>query len=126
VMKNGKGARAPSPLGVSLAGDGPVGEKFQVGLGGAYPLVVELRQEGGQLPFDPPALAFREETTRQFGAQLVDMIDVEHLLRLRLDDVDGARAREDRVEDREATGGAGEGRSQFCRACGKMGGALRP
>ena len=115
MMKNGKGARAPSPLGSALAGNGPVGEKFPAGFGVAYPLVVALRKESGQLAFNLPALAFREGTTRQFRAQFVDMIDIEHLLRLRLDDVDGTRAREDRVEDRNATGGAGEGRSRFCR-----------
>lgn len=115
MMNNGKGARAPSPLGSTLAGRGLQREKPGAGLGLAFPLVVALRQESGQLAFNPPALAFREETTRQFGAQFVDMIDVEHLLRLRLDDVDGARACEDRVEDRNATGGAGEGRSRFCR-----------
>ena len=114
-MKNGKGARASSPVGSALAGNGSVGEKFPRGFGLAFPLFVAFRQESGQLAFDPPALAFREETTRQFRTQFVDMIDVEHLLRLRLDDVDGARAHEDRVEDRNATGGAGEGRSRFCR-----------
>ena len=114
-MKNGKGARAPSPVWTGLAGNGPAGEKFSVGLRLVYPLVVTLRQESGQLALDPPALAFREAAPRQFRAQFVDMIDGEHFLRLRLDDVDGARAREDRVEDRNATGGAGEGRSRFCR-----------
>jgi hypothetical protein len=110
-----EGARAPSPVGSALTGNGPVREKFPVALGLACPLLVALRQESGQLAFDPPALAFREETTRQFRAQFVDTIDVEHLLRLRLDDVDGVRAHEDRVEDGNATGGAGEGRSLFCR-----------
>ena len=110
-----KGARAPSPVGTALAGDEPVRENFKASFGGAFLPVVALRQESGQLTFNLPALAFREETTRQLGPQFVDMIDIEHLLRLRLDDVDGARAREDRVEDREATGGAGEGRSRFCR-----------
>ena len=115
MMNNGKGARAPSPLGSALAGRGLQREKPGAGLGLAFPLVVALRQESGQLAFDPPALAFREVATRQLGPQFVDMIDVEHLFCLRLDDVDGARACEDRVEDRNATGGAGEGRSRFCR-----------
>jgi len=114
-MKNGKGARAPSPLGSALFGNGLVREIFPRGFGLVYLFVVALRQESGQLAFNLPALAFREGTTRQFRAQFVDMIDIEHLLRLRLDDVDGTRAREDRVEDRNATGGAGEGRSRFCR-----------
>lgn len=49
-------------------------EKFAAGFGAVYPLVVALRQESGQLGFDLPALVFREETTRQLGAQFVDMI----------------------------------------------------
>src|SRR5271169_2948571 len=98
------------PIVSALAGDGPMREKFAAGLGAVYPLVVALRQESGQLGFDLPALVFREETTRQLGAQFVDMIDLEHFF---VSVVDGARAREDRVEDRNATGGAGEGRSRF-------------
>ena len=75
-MKQGKGARAPSPIVSALAGDGPMREKFTVCLGVVYPLVVALRQESGQLGFDLPALVFREEATRQLGAQFVDMIDL--------------------------------------------------
>ena len=55
MMKQGKGARAPSPIVSALAGNGPMREKFAVCLGVVFPLVVALRQESGQLGFDLPS-----------------------------------------------------------------------
>ena len=113
MMGNGKGFRAHRSFGSTLAGSGPMDENSPLSFGsyagGA------LGQESGQLRLDFVALFLREEATSELLAQFVDMIDDAHVRRLRLDDVDAARAREDRVKDRKATGGAGEGRSRFCR-----------
>jgi hypothetical protein len=115
MMENGKRFRAHPPFDSALAGSGLMGENSPAGLGfGSYPGVA-LGQESGQLRLDLAARLLREEATSELRAQFVDMIDDAHVRRLRLDDVDAARAREDRVKDRKATGGAGEGRSRFCR-----------
>ena len=90
------------------------------------PLVVALRQESGQLGFDLPALVFREETTRQLGAQFVDMIDLEHFFVSVLMTLTGrVRARTgSRIATRPAE--PAKGGADFVATCGKMGGALRP
>ena len=88
-------------------------ENSPLGFGGCAG--VAHGQESGQLRLDLAALLLREEATSELRAQFVDMIDDAHVRRLRLDDVDAPRAPEDRVKDRKATGGAGEGRSRFCR-----------
>src|SRR5271163_3279610 len=121
-----KGARAPSPIVSALAGDGPMRERFAAGLGAVYPLVVALREESGQLGFDLPALVFREEATRQFGAQFVDMIDSEHFfVSVSMTLTGRVRARTgSRIARRPAEpakGGAG-----FVALRDKTGGALRP
>lgn len=115
-MRKRKGAGAPSPSGSALAGSGRVGKKSLEDLGFSPPLGVALGHESGQLRLDFAALVFREKASCKLSAQFVDMIDDAHVRRLRLDDVDAARAPEDRVKDRNATGEAGEGRSRFCRS----------
>jgi hypothetical protein len=110
MMGNGKRFRAHRSFGSALAGSGLMDENSPLGFG-SY-AGVALGQESGQLRLDFVALFLREEATSEILAQFVDMIDDAHVRRLRFDDVDAARAREDRVKDRKATGGAGEGRSR--------------
>lgn len=76
---------------------------------------VSLRQKGDELGFNSCSLRLGEDARVQFGTQFVDHIFEEHVRYLRLDNVDGRRAPEDRVKDRRATGGAGGRGSRFCR-----------
>jgi hypothetical protein len=86
---------------------------------------IALGDVSGELGLKLPALPFGEDAARQLRAQFVDMIDCKHV-RLRLDDVDAARATEGRGKDRAATSGAGERGSRFCRLFDKIGGTVRP
>jgi hypothetical protein len=85
---------------------------------------VALGDVRGELGLELLALPPGEDAAGQLSAQFVDMIDCEHV-RLRLDDVDAGRASEDRGKDREATSGAGEWGSRFCRLFDKIGGTVR-
>lgn len=86
---------------------------------------VALGDVRGELGLELLALPSGEDAAGQLGAQFVDMINCEHV-RLRLDDVDAGRASEDRGKDREATSGADEWGSRFCRLFDKIGGTVRP
>jgi len=110
-----KGAETPSPLGFDSAASPLIATTSQGGVRIGLFRRLALGDESGQFGLEPGALGLREDTFSQFGAQFVDMIHCKHDDRLRLDDVDAPRANEDWVRDREATGGAGEWGSRFCR-----------
>ncbi len=90
-------------------------ERSGEGLGLQRVRCVTFRDERGEFGFERSAFASRQRAAAELGPQFVDLIDEGHDVRLRLDDVDGRRAREGRVKDRAATGGAGERGRRFCR-----------